>query len=54
LEGEVGIGFGKRRYKSILKCLDGAFGRIDPVIVRFDELELAFLFGEIFLIYFVA
>jgi hypothetical protein len=54
LEGEVGTGCGKRRYKSILKHLDGVFSRIDPVIVWFDKLELAFLFGEKFLIYFVA
>jgi hypothetical protein len=46
LEGEIGIGGCKRCNISILKSLDGLFGRIDAVIMRFDKLELALLVGE--------
>jgi hypothetical protein len=54
LEGEIGIGGCKRCNKIVLKCLDGLFGCIDAVLMRFDKLELALLFGDNFLMYLVA
>jgi hypothetical protein len=48
LEGEIGISGCKRCNKNVLKRLDGLFGRIDAVIMQFDKLELALVFGEIF------
>jgi hypothetical protein len=47
-EGEIGIGGCKRCNKSILKSLDGLFGRIDAVSMWFNKLELASLFGDNF------
>ena len=46
LQREISIGCRQRRNKSILECLNCTFGGVDAVVVRFDKLKLAFLFGE--------
>ncbi len=43
---EVAVGCGKRCNERILEGLYGPFGGIQPVIMHFDELELALLLHQ--------
>jgi hypothetical protein len=46
LQWKVAVSCGERCNKRILEGLDGPLGRIQSVIMRFDELELALLFHQ--------
>ena len=54
LNGEVHLGGTKSPNETILEGLNGVLGGVDAVIAGFDELELAFLRGEVQFITFVA
>ena len=46
MEGEFTVRFGESTDETVLEGLYCTFGRVDPVIVRFDEQEITLLCGE--------
>ena len=49
MEGEFAVGRCEGTDEMIFERLDGAFGRVNVVVVWFDEHELAIFVGEKFL-----
>jgi hypothetical protein len=47
LDGKVHIGGAKGSNESIFECLDCPFSGVNMVIARFDELEVALLWGKV-------
>ena len=54
LDGELTVGCSEGANESIFECLDGSLCGMDPVAVRFDQLECHLLWGEVRLITLVA
>jgi len=53
LEGEFAVGRREGTDEMIFECLDGAFCRVNAVVMWLNEHEVAIFFGENILICFV-